>query len=159
MKLKIYRISLIIIFTLLLALGMFFAINNIILVTNGIRNDNGYLIYLIGMLIGVLFLGFEIFLVAKSFKHGTSLLHTLCLKDNSNEKRKPILIMACSILAVIVTFLIINVLFYYKVLVNSFVNPTMIDFNFYFSLIILFNAVALIIYYLFIAIDDIEVID
>ena len=160
MKLFVYRLINLIVFLLTMLLGIFYAIYNIVSSNLGLRSSNDFILYLIGILIGVLFLGFEIVFIAKSFKNKTVLLHAICTKEKSlYKKNKVILIIDLIFLAIGVGLIIVNSLFYARVIVTPNVDEMMMDFNFFFSLIIFINALSLLIYYLFIVQDDIEVVD
>ena len=154
MKLKIFRIICSVILAILALLGVAIAVYNIIVAND--RQAESYLLYLICFFIGFLFLTFETYFVIKSFKSGTLLLHDICLKNKSNIKR-PITLIASSIIsALALAFLILNICIYAG-LTSIQQGPMAVEFNMYFSVLVLVNTLILIIYYLFIVQDDIEI--
>lgn len=158
MKLKLFRISILIIYLLTALLGFGLAIYNIYLTTSNLRADPSYILLLLGFLIGGLFLAFEVFFVGKSFKEGTILLHQLVMKPKMNTRKSATLIISSSIGAVALALLILNACSYCNV-VNINATPMMMEFNMFFSILIVVNALVFNVYWLFIAAEDIEIID
>lgn len=154
MKLKTFRIINIIRLSVLALLGLAIAILNIIYAEQ--RQADSYLLYLICFFVAFLFLAFEVYFIAKSFKSGTLLLHDLCLKEGTNIKRKVTIIISSIIGAVALGYFFLNVCAYAK-LVNINLGPMALEFNMYFSLILLINCLAIIGYWLFIVQEDIEI--
>ena len=147
MKLKAFRIINIIRLSVLALLGLAIAIFNIIVADQ--RQADSYLLYLICFFIGFLFLSFEVYFIAKSFKSGTLLLHDICLVNNSNIKRKTTLIVASILGALALGYFFFNVCAYAK-LININQGPMALEFNMYFCLILLINCLTVINYWIFI---------
>lgn len=154
MKLKAFRIINIIRLSVLALLGLAIAILNIIYAEQ--RQADSYLLYLICFFVGFLFLAFEVYFIAKSFKSGTLLLHDICLKNNSNIKRKVTLIVAIVIGTLALGYFFLNVCAYAK-LINLNIGPMALEFNMFFSLLLLLNSLAVINYWIFIVQEDIEI--
>lgn len=156
MKLKGFRIISIVFTALGLALGIVLTIYNIMQAE--VRQDEAYLLYLICFLVGVLFLGFEIGFTVKAFKEGTLLLHGLCMKEKSIEKRPATLIISLVVGALCIGYLVFNILAYTGTIeINQ--SLMAVEFNMYFCIIILLNMLELIFYWLFIVQEDIGVRD
>lgn len=154
MKLRVFRYSFIVVFSLLTLLGLFFAIYNIVLAP--IRQDDSYLLYLICFLIGLLFSFFETYFIIKSFKEGTLILHDLCMKEKTNHKNKITLIISSVISMIIFAYFIFNLLIYSnKIEIN--LSLMACEFNIYFCLLALTNSIMIIIYWLFIVLEDFEI--
>jgi len=158
MKLRIFRIITATLLTLLSLTGIFLAVFNIILANNGTRQDSSYLILLISFFIGSLFLGFETFFVIRSFKEGTLILHQICIVDKGYTKRKATLIIA-SVLAIVGIGLIIFNSLIYTGVINLNQSPMTSEFNLFYCILLLLNSLIVIVYYLFIVQDDIEIAD
>ena len=156
MKLKIFRIISLICLSLVALAGVALAILNIIFQEQGLRSDSSYIILLIALLIGAFFSGFEAYFVIKSFKEGTLLLHSLCMHDNRNRKKLPVLIIASVICFLVICGLIFNVLIYTGT-INLNQSLMTCEFNMYYCVLIAVNTLMVITYWLFIVLDDIEI--
>lgn len=157
MKLRFFRICSIIIFATICLLGILFAIKNVILSVNGLLEESSYIILLIALLIGALLSGYETIFIGKSFKHGTSILHALCMKPNTQLRQNSILIVSSIASFVFLGLIIVNVLGLNGIIKMNASSMTC-EFNTYYCVIIFANALELLLYWLFIAEDDVEAI-
>ena len=113
MKLKLYRISLIILLCLSIILSLILGVITTINVTkfDEIKMMDG-IIYILCFILLIIFTGLEVFNTIISFKHGSVYIKGLAYDDNNNVNRNSLLISGgialFSVIATIYVILILN---------------------------------------------------